>query len=251
MGDDIIVDLKLTPDALEMQVPRYFRDDREAEIKKREELMNTLLVRFDIPPEDEGNKIELPTRNEGILLIQRNERARQSRQRATFMKQLREQEAIALAGGAPDQSSEKLMPRMDTEMAALVIQKIFRGYKTRLAAIRADKQELIFLRMAAEDLDGEDDAEALERETRFRRKHKQKEYERNYKENTELMKQQLYEDEGEEIKEEIGTKVSEWYFTFRKKFGKWPEEPADYYDPEKNGENMPAEMPEDEAGGKK
>merc|ERR1712196_207683 len=49
--DDIIVDLKLTPDSLEMCVPRYFRDDREAEIKKREELMNTLLVRFDIPPE--------------------------------------------------------------------------------------------------------------------------------------------------------------------------------------------------------
>ena len=28
-------------------------------------------------------------------------------------------------------------------------------YKTRLAAIRADKQELIFLRMAVDDLDGE------------------------------------------------------------------------------------------------
>ena len=39
--DDIIVDLKLTPDALEMRVPRYFRDDRDAEIKKREELMVT------------------------------------------------------------------------------------------------------------------------------------------------------------------------------------------------------------------
>ena len=37
--DDIIVDLKLTPDALEMRVPRYIRDDRDAEIKKREELM--------------------------------------------------------------------------------------------------------------------------------------------------------------------------------------------------------------------
>jgi hypothetical protein len=57
--DDIIVDLKLTPDALEMQVPRYFRDDREAEIKKREELMNTLLVRFDIPPEDDDHKVTL------------------------------------------------------------------------------------------------------------------------------------------------------------------------------------------------
>ena len=80
------------------------------------------------------------------------------------------------------------MPRMDTEMAALVIQKIFRGYKTRLASIRADKQELIFLRMAADDLDGEDYAEQLEKETRQRRKHKQKEYERLYNEHTEQMR---------------------------------------------------------------
>merc|ERR1711903_400068 len=100
-------------------------------------------------------------------------------------KQLREQEHFALAGGAPE--PEPRMPKMDTEMAALVIQKIFRGYKTRLAAIRADKQELIFLRMAAEDLDGEDYAEQLESETRFRRKHRQKEHQRLYKEHTEQM----------------------------------------------------------------
>merc|ERR1711907_547097 len=250
--DDIIVDLKLTPDALEMRVPRYFRDDRDAEIKKREELMNTLLVRFDIPPEEDDQKVELPTRNEAILILQRNERARQSRQRATFMKQLREQEALALAGGAPGGEPTEKMPRMDTEMAALVIQKIFRGYKTRLASIRADKQELIFLRMAADDLDGEDYAEQLEKETRQRRKHKQKEYERLYKEHTEQMKVQLYEDEGPEIKEDIGTEVSNWYFKYRVKFRAWPEELEDFYDPEKNGENMPAEMPDDDAGaGKK
>ena len=46
-------------------------------------------MRFDIPPEEDDQKVELPTRNEGILILQRNERARQSRQRATFMKQLR------------------------------------------------------------------------------------------------------------------------------------------------------------------
>merc|ERR1711975_157245 len=206
--DDIIVDLKLTPDALEMKVPRYFRDDREAEIKKREELMNTLLVRFDIPPEETDNKVELPTRNEAILCIQRNERARQSRQRATFMKQLREHEAIALAGGAPEPTEK--MPRMDTEMAALVIQKIFRGYKTRLASIRADKQELIFLRMATDDLDGEDYAEQLEKETRQRRKHKKKE------------NLQLYEEEGPEIKENISTEVSSWYFWYRATYRNWP-----------------------------
>jgi len=151
--DDIIVDLKLTPDVLEMCVPRYFRDDREAEIKKRDDLMNQLMIKFEIPPEDEAGRFELPSKNEAMLCIQRNERARQSRQRALFMKQLRQQEALALAGG-PAEPVEK-MPRMDTEMAAMVIQKIFRGYKTRLAAIRADKQELIFLRMAVDDLDGE------------------------------------------------------------------------------------------------
>merc|ERR1711990_537517 len=211
--DDIIVDLKLTPDALEMCVPRYFRDDREAEIKKRDELMNTLLVRFDIPPEEDDHKVELPTRNEAILCIQRNERARQSRQRATFMKQLREQEALALAGGAPEPLEK--MPRMDTEMAAMVIQKIFRGYKTRLAAIRADKQELIFLRMAVDDLDGEDEAERLEKDTRVRRKTIQKDFNRLYLEHTEQTRQSLYEEEGPEIKEDIGTEVSNWYFKYR------------------------------------
>merc|ERR1711968_210120 len=245
--DDIIVDLKLTPDALEMRVPRYFRDDRDAEIKKREELMNTLLVRFDIPPEEDDQKVELPTRNEGILILQRNERARQSRQRATFMKQLREQEALALAGGAPEPSEK--MPRMDTEMAALVIQKIFRGYKTRLASIRADKQELIFLRMATDDLDGEDYAESQEKETRQRRKHKQKEYERLYKEHTDQMKVQLYEEEGPEIKDEYGTEVSNWYFKFRCDHRVWPEELEDFKDPLKNG-SMKNEEPEDDGGAK-
>merc|ERR1711998_212660 len=222
---------------------------RDTEIKKREELMNTLLVRFDIPPEEDDHKVELPTRNEAILILQRNERARQSRQRATFMKQLREQEALALQGGAPEPSEK--MPRMDTEMAALVIQKIFRGYKTRLASIRADKQELIFLRMAADDLDGEDVAEALEKETRERRKHKQKEYKRLYTEHTDQMRVQLYDEEGPEIKEDISTAVSTWYFKYRVKFRDWPAELGDYYDPEKNGENMPAELPEEDAGKKK
>merc|ERR1711907_637864 len=186
--DDIIVDLKLTPDALEMRVPRYFRDDRDAEIKKRDELMNTLLVRFDIPPEEDDQKVELPTRNEAILILQRNERARQSRQRATFMKQLREQEAVA---------------------------------------------------------------EQLEKETRERRKHKQKEYQRLYKEHTEQMRVQLYDEEGPEIKEDISTAVSTWYFQYRMKFKDWPAELSDYYDPALNGSQMPENMPEEDGGAKK
>ena len=37
--DDILVDLKLTPDVLELPVPKYFTKEREAEIKDRDALM--------------------------------------------------------------------------------------------------------------------------------------------------------------------------------------------------------------------
>merc|ERR1711998_422198 len=70
-------------------------------------------------------------------------------------------------------------------------------------------------------------------------------------EHTDQMRVQLYDEEGPEIKEDISTAVSTWYFKYRVKFRDWPAELADYYDPEKNGENMPAELPEDDGGGKK
>merc|ERR1719162_2746592 len=135
---------------------------------------------------------------------------------------------------------------MDTEMAAMVIQKIFRGYKTRLAAIRADKQELIFLRMAVDDLDGEDEAERLEKDTRVRRKTIQKDFQRLYLEHTDQMKSTLYEDEGPEVREDFATKVSDWYFNFRVQYKQWPEEVVDFLDDEKNGTKMP-DVPEEGA----
>merc|ERR1712023_222253 len=87
--------------------------------------------------------------------------------------------------------------------------------------------------------------------TRQRRKHKQKEYQRLYKEHTDQMRVQLYDEEGPEIKEDISTAVSTWYFKYRVKFKDWPQELSDYYDPEKNGENMPETLPEEDGGAKK
>ena len=105
--------------------------------------------------------------------------------------------------------------------------------------------------MAADDLDGEDYAEQLEKETRQRRKHKQKEYQRLYKEHTEQMKVQLYDEEGPEIKEDISTKVSKWYFDYRMKHKDWPAELAWFDDPVLNGMNDPGPQEEEEGGGKK
>ena len=139
-----------------------------------------MLVRFDIPPEDDEHKVELPTRNEAILILQRNERARQSRQRATFMKQLRyhlthysfpptrqlnfvlqRARGACPRWGCPGAHRENAAHGYRDGCASYpenvnsysrkcapnsILLLSFRGYKTRLASIRADKQELIFLR---------------------------------------------------------------------------------------------------------
>ena len=54
--------------------------------------------------------------------------------------------------------------------------------------------------MAADDLDGDDEAERLEKATRVRRKHIQKDFARLYHEHTDTMKVSLYEEEGPEIR---------------------------------------------------
>merc|ERR1712146_809542 len=84
-----------------------------------------------------------------------------------------------------------------------------------------------------------------------RRKHIQKDFARLYHEHTDTMKMGLYEEEGPEIREDFSTEVSNWYFNYRVKFKQWPEEVQDYLDPEKNGQNMPEVLPDEDDGEKK
>ena len=59
--DDILVDLKLTPDVLELPVPNYFIEDRKEELKQRDELMDTISMQHSLPGpyEEEEEELEL------------------------------------------------------------------------------------------------------------------------------------------------------------------------------------------------
>lgn len=46
--DDILVDLKLTPDVLELPVPRYFTEDRKAELEGRAKFLEALVEKYDV-----------------------------------------------------------------------------------------------------------------------------------------------------------------------------------------------------------
>ena len=126
--DDILVDLKLIPETLElpvqeilknnrhihptsnvlgfgsklsdvyefMQVPRYFVDERAKDLELREKLVKTLIAARDADAEEQPDdraeqKISM---DDAIRFIQVNERGRQGKQRARFMREIRKQEEL-------------------------------------------------------------------------------------------------------------------------------------------------------------
>ena len=48
--DDVLVDLKLTPDVLEVPVPKFFREDQERALEEREKLLDVLQLQAGIDP---------------------------------------------------------------------------------------------------------------------------------------------------------------------------------------------------------
>lgn len=85
--DDILLEMKLLPQDVEIGVPKYYRRERQNELKMREETMDEILRKLGYLEEKE-EEIEM-TEEEAIRLIQIHERARQGRLRFQFMKEIR------------------------------------------------------------------------------------------------------------------------------------------------------------------
>lgn len=75
--DDILVDLKLTPEVLEIPVPKYFIEDRAKELDDRDKFLEALVEKYNVKPPQPSPimKIGAPLpEEEAIALIQKNER---------------------------------------------------------------------------------------------------------------------------------------------------------------------------------
>ena len=102
--DDVLVDLKLAPDVLEVPVPKFFIEDQAHLLEEREKYLDVLLKEAGIvakPPPGIGAS-DTMTLESAIRVVQLNERGRQGRSRAKFMKEIRageEREKRLLAAG--------------------------------------------------------------------------------------------------------------------------------------------------------
>ena len=90
--DDILVDLKLSPETLEIPVPRYFREDNLRRLEQRDRLVSgymRLKHNTDSIYIDDHFNASLPIENmtleRAIEIIQRNERGRQGSERAVLV----------------------------------------------------------------------------------------------------------------------------------------------------------------------
>lgn len=89
--DEVLKDLKKTPDALELPVPRYFLEDREKELLEREKLLDALIAQYTLKKDsrDDGKSVSSMTLEEAVKIIQVNERGRQGRLRTKEAREMK------------------------------------------------------------------------------------------------------------------------------------------------------------------
>ncbi|XP_078509025.1 dynein regulatory complex protein 11-like isoform X2 [Lissotriton helveticus] len=220
--DDILQDLKLTPEDLEVPIPKYFLQERAKVLEERKEILASILSTMEIkePPKTIVLR-EIPM-EEAIRLIQISERARQGRLRANFMREIQREEA------RQKRAQAYAFTDADFERAGILIQKIWRGYSQRKKARQERDKEMVFLGMSQ-------DPQVVDRSpTIFRseliedlRRAKRDAYEEEYQEALVTVKDRLMEVEGPDMKEQMKDQIRQWFIECHDNTGKFPEYPTD------------------------
>merc|ERR1712157_356042 len=210
----------------ELPIPKYFINERAKVLKEREKLLGQILAR--IGPQD---KIEVRfgppkeevrlTKEDAIRLIQVHERARQGRLRAKFMREIRmqeEREKMAANRGAPT---------MDPDVAAVHMQRMWKGYSTRVLAQKQREEEMIFIGMVAPPTGNKPDPQELCKKTEQNRRVTQEQHEIEYQQALVSIKDKLRETEGPDMKETMQDQIRQWFIECRDATGKFPDYPTE------------------------
>ncbi|XP_060650034.1 IQ and AAA domain-containing protein 1-like isoform X3 [Drosophila nasuta] len=221
-NDDVVERLRLTPMDTELRIPRYFLREREQELEFRKRTMNEILIKLGWLEE---HALEEPlTEIEAIRLLQMHERARQGRLRAHFMKEIRKEK------GKAEERSEK--ERTDSGlMAAMKIQKMWRGHTARRITRRRKMDEMILIGMVPPPAAVlKERAEKLEKhnEHDVRRRHvAQQTYAAQFEARQVAIQEEIRQKHGATMKEDIADEIRAWIKDCYDKTGKLPDFPSE------------------------
>ncbi|XP_032664445.1 dynein regulatory complex protein 11 [Odontomachus brunneus] len=216
--DDVLIERGVTPQEAEIRVPRYFRRERIAEIEERrrfveDTLRNLGALQDTVVPE----KI---TESQAIRLIQAHERARQGRLRYQFMKEIREMKERSII--KPDTEEED---EASGKLAALKIQKVWRGYITRRWVRKRRLEEMLLIGMLQPSQVVTENARQVER-LKQQRHEKQLDFQRLYESLLLEAKERIRKERSAVMEENIRIEIRNWIDTYFQQTGKIPDLPS-------------------------
>ncbi|CAH8522754.1 unnamed protein product [Heterobilharzia americana] len=219
--DDILIDLKLTPNDVEIPIPKYFVNENFRALRDREHFLDHLLASTKT---DETKEEEITmTVEQAICLIQRHERARQGRIRAKFMKEIRRQEE---AEKAKDGDKKVYTP----DEAAIMFQKLWRGFRCRKMVREIRNKELIWLGMTPSNLHHivqKSSIVKLANRVDAVRRVTQNIYEQEYQQALINVKEKIRDTEGPDMRETMQDEIRQWFIECRDATGKFPDYPEE------------------------
>ncbi|XP_054836723.1 dynein regulatory complex protein 11 [Eublepharis macularius] len=238
--DDILQDLKLSPDSIDIPIPRYFIKEKLKALKERERILAQMLLDAGLYDDEPKKSVKAMVMEEAVRLIQIAERARQGRLRATFMKQIyleEKRERLARLHGVKG-------PNPDA--SAVCIQKFWRAHAQLKRTLKIRDDEMIFLGMIPPPHFQRPSASLIRaQKVDILRCEIQEKHESDYQKALVSIKDRVKEIEGPDIKESLQDQIRQWFIECRHLTGKFP----DYPDEEQGGSTaiFSAKTPEEVA----
>ncbi|XP_073765641.1 uncharacterized protein isoform X1 [Danio rerio] len=217
--DDVIQDLKLTPEDLEIPIPRYFIRERNKVLQDRERMFAAILNQMDVMEKSGPPVMRMLTLERTIKVIQVAERARQGRLRAKFMREIHRDS---------ERQKRADIETVSSDQAAVCIQKVWRGFMQRKITKRLREEEMIFLGMALDPkLSYPSQTELIAQNNKALRRTRQEEHEDDYQKSIGSVVHQLREVEGSEMKETMKDQIRQWFIECRDATGSFPDYPEE------------------------
>ncbi|ESO02564.1 hypothetical protein HELRODRAFT_188756 [Helobdella robusta] len=233
--DDITLNLKLTPHDLEIPIPRYFLLEKQKVMQGRERLLGMILSRLVkkdpekvVKPESmyATKEEQVMSMEDALKIIQIHERARQGRQRAYFMSELRREEELMKE--RMSRAKNLALSEMNELDAVLILQKTWRGFSQRLKTRQMREEEAVFLGMALpKTADPAKTSVALQTQMEEDRRLVQEMNESEFIQALVIIKEKVREQEGPDMKETLTEQIRQWFLECRDAVGRFPNFPSE------------------------
>ncbi|KAL1022283.1 hypothetical protein UPYG_G00024610 [Umbra pygmaea] len=221
--DDLLLDLKLTPEDLEVPIPQYFVREKMRVLRDREKMLAQIMAKGGhIEKFEQQVSVQSMRLEEAVRVLQLCERARQGRLRHHFMKAIRQ----AKGQGAVTKG-RKATSTLDVSDAATRIQKVWLGYRQRKRTNLERMEEMVFLGMVLPEQVQQTPSAAKQKAQRVEaaRRLVQEENEAEYQRVLVSTKESVQAVDGPDIRETLQEQIRQWFLECRDATGKFPDFP--------------------------